>query len=46
MLEEYSSTEGNYVVDWQSKMRSKLENLLMIVGRINTTNQRVIFEII
>jgi hypothetical protein len=30
MLEEYGSTEGNIMVDYQSKMRLTLENLLMI----------------
>jgi len=30
MLEEYGSTEGNIMVDYQSKMRLILENLLMI----------------
>jgi hypothetical protein len=30
MLEEYGSTEGNIMADYQSKMRLTLENLLMI----------------
>jgi hypothetical protein len=28
------------VVDWQSRRRSKLENLLMGIDRIHITNQR------
>jgi len=32
MLEEYDSTEGNVMVDLQSKIRSTQENLLPIVG--------------
>jgi hypothetical protein len=38
MLEEYGSTRGNIMTDLQSKMRSALENLLIIIGRMHTTN--------
>jgi hypothetical protein len=44
--EEYGSTEDNFVIDWQFKMRSILENLLIIIGRMHIINQRVVFEII
>ena len=39
MLEEYGSIEGNIITDLQSKRKSTLENLLIIIGRIHITNQ-------
>jgi len=32
------------VVDWQSRRRSTLENLLMGFGKMHTTNQRTMLE--
>ena len=46
MLEEYDSTRGNIIANLQSKMRSTLENLLIIIGKTHITNQGVVFEII
>jgi hypothetical protein len=34
------------VADWQSRMRSTLENLLMGVGTMHTINERTILKII
>jgi hypothetical protein len=44
MLEEYGSIEGNFMADWQYKIRSTLENLLMINVKMHITNQRAIIE--
>jgi hypothetical protein len=44
MLEEYGSIRGNIMAYWQSKIWSTLENLLMIVGRMHTTNQIAVLE--
>jgi hypothetical protein len=35
MFEEYGSIEGNFMADWQSKIRSTLKNLLNIIGRLS-----------
>jgi hypothetical protein len=44
MLEEYGSTKGNFMADEQSRMRLALENLLMIIGRLQIANQRTFLE--
>jgi hypothetical protein len=38
MLEEHGSTKGNVMTNLQSKIRLTSENLLIIIGRMHTTN--------
>jgi len=44
MLKEYGSAGGNFMADEQSRMRLALENLLMIIGRLQIANQRTFLE--
>jgi hypothetical protein len=44
MLEEYGLIKGNIMSNWQSKMRLTLKNLLMIIDRMHTTNQRTVLK--
>ena len=44
MFEEYGLTEGNFVANWEFKMRSTVKNHLMIIGMMHTTNQMEVLE--
>jgi hypothetical protein len=44
MLEEYGLIRGNIMSNWQYKMRLTLKNLLMIIDKMHTTNQRTILK--
>jgi len=37
-------TRGKFMIDWQSRMRLTIENLLMSVGTIRTINERTISQ--
>jgi hypothetical protein len=43
-LKSVVSTGGKFMTDWQSRMRSTIENLLTSVGTMHTINERTILK--
>jgi hypothetical protein len=43
-LKSVVSTRGKFMTDWQSRMRSTIENLLTSVGTMHTINERTILK--
>ena len=43
-LKKYDSIDNNYMTNWQSKIRSTLASLAMIVSKTHKTNKRTVIE--